>query len=1192
MADLSGYNWNENPRDALNQPELNVEPDDEASVLGDLALAVPRGIVGAGQDAYGLLDTIAFDALPDWTENPLGESETVAGGLLEGVTNFATGFIPILGQVGKVGKLGKFGRYAVAGALTDFTVFDGNEARLSNLLRDYAGLEDPVTEFLAADEDDPEIVGRLKNALEGFGIGTAVDLLALSLRGVKKYRSKIAEGKSKEAAAREVASEIKAEEFQAAYETARVADETQPRAAMDEAVEQVDEAVEEAPVKAPTPEVNLDAQLRSIGVDPTVITPDEIQKAIAVRARQFENAGIDPAVNPRKLNEAELAITALSEKGLNLRDVRDYRDAALVARTAEMLLPVKKAQTMEDVWAQAKEWADDTGQDPQKLMLELQGLGQEAGLLVRKMSVARAVYKQHLTTATQQWREVRSKGGTQEQIAEAMLRFQNLLPIQKALQDVRSNFGLGLGSLGHDLGNSIITREMAEKMILDAGGEANVHNMLDALADAFEKGGAGAATAIAKETVAKKFWNVSYEMWIQGLLSHPRTAVVSATSAAVGTIYRPFELLMGGAMQSLRLGRSTEALHAAIAQLSNLQEAVPAAWKAAKSSWLTEQNRLAGAGMIDNDRRAITAERLGLTDSPYAAMIDSIGKVVRTPGRILAAQDEGFGTLTYRSIVKERLETQMLAEYGSKGLPREEALAAAAAQLDKMVVDGMAYSRGSLYQKAFADAKAANPGGNASMWKQAAQEHVAQNFDPKLGALAEYAIKSVQRDVTMTAPLSIHSQNPLSSSAARLQGLVESTPILKLFAPFIRTPTNIAIWGTQRFDVVGFGKALALQTFPDSMPKTLGAKHRFVQDIMSQDPIRKAEALGRLMTGVAVTSSIATLAYNGSVTGRGPKDPNLRKILEASGWQPYSVKIGNTYYSYARLDPLATMLGTIADSMEWSKWAPEEDRGEAATLAWGFAVGMANNVTNKTYFTGLMRLTEVLSDPANAVEKTARSYAGSAVPNLLASLVPSLGDDDYMREARTYTDSILRKVPGYSDSLAPRRNILGEPVAWNRVLGDEVGGDFASIFSPIAASAVSDDLIWKELSTLERAFEAPRRTRNGMDLTTYVKANGQDAYDRWQELAGTTPIRGLKLRDALRKLIKSPEYQRLPAESSWEAQSPRVFEIKNLLESYRAAAFQKVLKEYPDLAKEDLRIYLTRRELKRGVDRRNPLEPR
>lgn len=1182
MADLSGYNWNSDPRENLLSPSVPESPDGDASVLGDLALAIPRGVAGAVQDAYGLVDTVAFDALPDWEENPFGESETVVGGLAEGVVNFATGFIPIVGQVGKIGKLGKFGKYAVAGAITDFTVFDGNEQRLSNLLRDYAGLEDPVTEFLAADENDPEIVGRLKNALEGLGVGSVVDLLAMSLRGVKKYRSKVALGVDKETAAKEAAQEIKAEEFQAAYE----ASQAPPVADIPSAKEVTEEVVEE-PVATV---IDRDAQLRGLGIDPATITPESIDAGVRKRLADFERAELDPSVNPRTVDAGTLAIAELSEKGLNLRDVRTDQDAALLARAVESTLPPLKSVTMETLQAQAKAYADDVGVDAGKLLLDMGGLGQDIAAGVRRLTAARAVYGTMMDQTVKLINEMRAKGGTDEVRAELVERVKALTTLQRSLHIARSEFGRGLGSLGHTLNAQILSPDLAQRLISETGGPENLDKMLSSLADAYTLSGSGAASAILKQSVGKKAWNVSYEMWIQGILSNPRTAVVSGTSAATATLYRPFEMLMGGGLRAL-VGGGGGGIHSALSQFRNLKEALPDAWKASKSSWLTEQNRLAGGGLVDVDRRAITAENLGVKDTAYAGIVDTVGRFVRTPGRILSAQDEGFGTLTYRAIVKERLETERLAEYVAKGLPVEQALAAAAADLDRMVIDGMAYSRTALYQEGFAKAKAVNPSGNATTWKIAAKQYADETYDPRLGKLAKEALETVQRDVTLTTPLSQHADNPLVSTAARVQALVEAHPTLKLFAPFIRTPTNIAVWAGQRADISGVAKLAAAKVFPPYAPKLSQAKNRLVQDMLSNDESRKAAAYGRLMTGAAAFAGVTALAENGQITGRGPKDPNLRKILEASGWQPYSVKIGGTWHSYARIDPLATLLGTVADAYEWSKWAPEEDRGEAATLGWGVVVGLANNVTNKTYFTGLMRLTEVLSDPANAAEKTGRSYAASAVPNILASLVPALGDD-FLRETRTMSDAMLRKIPGYSDEVAPRRNLLGEPVAWNRVLGDDIGGDFASVFSPVATSAVSDDLIWKELSSLERAFEPPRRMRNGMDLTTFRKRDGQDAYDRWQELSGTTTIRGIKLRDALRKLIKSPDYKKLPAESSWEAQSPRVYEIKNVLETYRAAAFQRVLQEYPELAAEDRRIYLTRRDLKRGVDRRNPLEQR
>ena len=57
------------------------------------------------------------------------------------------------------------------GAFSDFMTRDGHEERLSNLLSDHPNLLQPVAAYLAAKEDDSELLGRVKNAAEGLVIG-------------------------------------------------------------------------------------------------------------------------------------------------------------------------------------------------------------------------------------------------------------------------------------------------------------------------------------------------------------------------------------------------------------------------------------------------------------------------------------------------------------------------------------------------------------------------------------------------------------------------------------------------------------------------------------------------------------------------------------------------------------------------------------------------------------------------------------------------------------------------------------------------------------------------------------------------------------------------------------------------------------------------------------------------------------
>lgn len=118
--------------------------------------------------------------------------ETVTGRLIEGVTQFATGW----GAGGAVLKGwqvatrgGQIGKALAQGALADFSAFDGQEARLSNLLAEYAPeAMAPAFQWLAADEDDPELLGRFKNAVEGGVLGVATDFISGGLRALGAAR--------------------------------------------------------------------------------------------------------------------------------------------------------------------------------------------------------------------------------------------------------------------------------------------------------------------------------------------------------------------------------------------------------------------------------------------------------------------------------------------------------------------------------------------------------------------------------------------------------------------------------------------------------------------------------------------------------------------------------------------------------------------------------------------------------------------------------------------------------------------------------------------------------------------------------------------------------------------------------------------------------------------------------------------
>jgi len=121
------------------------------------------------------------------------KADSVTGGLIRGISQFVAGFIGA-GKLKPMQALkpattaGKIGKAALQGAIADFTVFDPQEERLSNLVESSPALQNPVTEFLAASPDDNAAEGRFKNAVEGLGIGVAVDGLLTGLKVLRNAR--------------------------------------------------------------------------------------------------------------------------------------------------------------------------------------------------------------------------------------------------------------------------------------------------------------------------------------------------------------------------------------------------------------------------------------------------------------------------------------------------------------------------------------------------------------------------------------------------------------------------------------------------------------------------------------------------------------------------------------------------------------------------------------------------------------------------------------------------------------------------------------------------------------------------------------------------------------------------------------------------------------------------------------------
>lgn len=274
-------------------------------------------------------------------------------------------------------------------------------------------------------------------------------------------------------------------------------------------------------------------------------------------------------------------------------------------------------------------------------------------------------------------------------------------------------------------------------------------------------------------------------------------------------------------------------------------------------------------------------------------------------------------------------------------------------------------------------------------------------------------------------------QTDLDKMGKQLSGL-RNNAIMRFFVPFFKTPYNATKY------------ALVERT-------PLGMMSKEIQDTISlgkspnatiEQRVAGQKAQTRMVMGSATMLTVAGLAANGMVTGNGPADRNEREALKRTGWQPYSVKVGDTYYSYMGAEPFSSVMSLAADGAEImfndSLGDEESDR-----VAMALTVMMANQVTDKTFMQGFSNFVDTLSDPQRYAGQTADNFIRSIIPRSVALAEKMV--DPSQRMTRDILSELQSQIPWLSDELEPRRNVYGQTV----LVGDTAGPD---IISPIYAS--------------------------------------------------------------------------------------------------------------------------------------------
>jgi len=372
--------------------------------------------------------------------------------------------------------------------------------------------------------------------------------------------------------------------------------------------------------------------------------------------------------------------------------------------------------------------------------------------------------------------------------------------------------------------------------------------------------------------------------------------------------------------------------------------------------------------------------------------------------------------------------------------------------------------------------------------------------------------------------------NALEGFGKSWQRLIGRKPGLRFLTPFVRTPWNIVAYASER------------------SPFFFKASRRY-KDAMKAGGAEKDLARAKLALGTSATIGVALLSKDGTITGRGPSDYRERQVLRGTGWQPYSIKIGDTYYAYNRFEPLGILFGVAADLTDISSYIAETDDPlweEINSIAAMLGASVAENLTNKTFLQGISSVLQAVNDPDRYAKRTIQRFLSSFIPT--AAYYARKGTDPYARDVRSTMDSFLNRIPGRSDELPYKRNILGEPRKYAK--------GFGGIYSPLNVSKENQDQVYEEFVKIGYTPTIPSRQIRGVDLTS-------EQYDELLSLQQNQ----LALRAKLQNVISSPRWKNF---NNYQKEQT----LDAIISASQEAARNLMLVRYPGLLQQEAKSLL------------------
>lgn len=342
----------------------------------------------------------------------------------------------------------------------------------------------------------------------------------------------------------------------------------------------------------------------------------------------------------------------------------------------------------------------------------------------------------------------------------------------------------------------------------------------------------------------------------------------------------------------------------------------------------------------------------------------------------------------------------------------------------------------------------------------------------------------------------------------------------------------------------------------------------------------KVEQVAKAMIGTGIAAAAGTLIASNRMTWAEPRTQNEKNVWRENGQQPYSIKLGNRWYSYQKLPPFISfplsMVAAINDTVKNKKMTDSDSELVLTAFA-----KYADFLADQSYFKSIGDFFAAVSGDEFAIERLVGNYPQQLIPfRALGGWMTRLSDslqrqiDNKAGFIDKQVQLLMLNVPFLSQRLDPRRGPSGQPIEQrDRIVG---------AVSPVKTISQTPE----EAKQMEEAEKLKQLNRQETERSTLLS---QEAVEEVENLKSLPPdqrkTRYLEIYQENRPLAEKIK-DIMESEKLGLTYQDKLVKQLGVENGERAKYIALKLKELsPDERKEYYKDLLTKKIISKEVDR-------